>query len=126
MNITIEIINEDPTSLDIQRLVQERNEFENELYDFLLNPSVLFVPVNLPDDFWDPVTLKFERVHELEDVIGENECAICLENHINFKKMNCCAQKICNNCCFTWFETSIKCPYCYQDVREFDIKKTDT
>jgi hypothetical protein len=122
--IRIEIIeSEDNENIqqELQRTLQERNQFEIELYDFLLNPSIIFQQI--PDDFWEPVTLKFENVHLLEDIIGENECAICLENHLNFKKTICCGQKMCNGCCFTWFETSVKCPYCYQDIREFDLKK---
>ena len=126
MNISIEIVGsfqepDEDFETHYQRIIEERNQFENELYDFLLTPSIMFVP----EDFWEPVTLKFEKVHELEDIIGENECAICLENHLNFKKTICCGQKMCNGCCFTWFETSVKCPYCYQDIREFDLKKPD-
>jgi len=105
-----------------QRMIQERNQFQNELYDFLVNPLIL----NVPEDFWEPVTVKFDKVHELEDIIGENECTICLENHLNFKKTSCCGQKICNGCCFKWFETSVRCPYCSQDIREFDLKNTQT
>jgi hypothetical protein len=124
MNISIQILEEPENEFerDYNLMIQLRNDYETELYDFLLSPGILFIPEE-PEDFWEPVTIKFEKVHELEDIIGENECSICLENHLNFKKTSCCRQKMCNGCCFTWFETSVKCPYCYQDIREFDLKK---
>jgi hypothetical protein len=100
---------------NLQILINERNRFEDQLYDYLLSESI-------PASFWEPITVCYEKTKDLEDVIGEESCIICMETHINFKKLHCCKQKLCNGCSYKWFETSVKCPYCYQDIREFDIK----
>jgi hypothetical protein len=97
-------------------LLLERDAFELEMYDYLVNPFII------PESFWEPVDVSFEKVSELEDIIKEDTCYICSETHLNFKKVNCCNQEICNGCCYKWFKTSVKCPYCYQDLREFNLK----
>jgi hypothetical protein len=97
-------------------LLEERLEFEIELYDYLVSPLI-------PDSFWEPVKVSFKNVKELEDSIHQDECSVCMEKHINFKKLVCCNQEICNDCCYTWFDKSVICPYCNQDIREFNLKK---
>uniref|UniRef100_A0A6C0AYK6 RING-type domain-containing protein n=1 Tax=viral metagenome TaxID=1070528 RepID=A0A6C0AYK6_9ZZZZ len=103
--------------INFHTLQLERDAFELEMYDYLVNPFL-----GIPDSFWEPINVSFENVNELEDIIKEDTCYICSETHLNFKKVNCCNQEICNGCCYKWFKTSVKCPYCYQDLREFNLK----
>ncbi len=105
--------------------INERNQFENNLYDYLLTgnqDNIVFIfPENEPDEsFWEPVVVSYKNVNLLPDIIGENTCTICTDLHLNFKKMKCCGQSMCNGCCYEWFERSVKCPYCIQDIRDFD------
>ena len=97
---------------DLEALLRERENFENYIYDNLI----------LSDSFWEPVKVCFENVKDLKDIIGEDTCCICTDTHLNFKNLNCCNQKMCNGCCYSWFEKSVNCPYCYQDLRKFDLK----
>jgi len=103
------------TNLD--DLVFRRALFEIEVYDYLVDPFL-----GIPESFWEPVRVSFENVKDLEDHISKDTCYICSESHLNFKKMSCCNQKMCNGCCYSWFEKSVNCPYCYQDLRKFDLK----
>ena len=105
---------------NLQILINERHLFEIEIYDFLVNPFI-----GLPDSFWEPVKVQFKESNELEEIIVKDTCSICMEKKCNFKKVNCCRQKFCNDCCSTWFQESVKCPFCYQDIREFNLKKKD-
>ena len=101
---------------DLEELIQERNATESYFYDVLVNP------IFISENFWEPVKVGFGGVKELKDVIGEETCCICMESHLNFKEINCCHQKMCNDCSYKWFDSSVKCPYCYQDLREFNLK----
>ena len=51
-----------------------------------------------------------------------NECYICLDNiHLNendFLELNCCKNNICLDCAIKWFNESVMCPYCKQDLRK--------
>jgi hypothetical protein len=102
----------------INRLIRERLDFENEMYDYLLEPINILIDVD--DSFWEPVHVGYNKVKELKDIITEDDCCICTEKHLNFKSIRCCNQKMCNNCCYTWFEKSVKCPFCQQDIRDFE------
>jgi hypothetical protein len=99
----------------LQELINERSRFENYLYDYLLEPLIV-----IDESFWEPVQVGYNKIKELQDIVTEDTCFICTDKHINFKNMKCCNQKMCNGCCYTWFEKSVKCPYCQQDLREFD------
>ena len=101
-------------------LLRERRNYENEIYDFLENGN-LQVPVIIDESFWEPVKIGYgyTNIQNLEDIIVEEPCIICTESHINFKQVHCCHQKLCNGCCYTWFDSSVKCPYCHQDIRDF-------
>ena len=103
--------------VNLEQLLNERDLFEQEMYDLLVSPFH-----EIDESFWEPVKISFDGVKNLEDHIGENICSICTDKHLNFKKLNCCKQKMCNGCCYTWFENSVKCPYCFQDIREFNLK----
>ena len=63
-------------------LIQNRNDYENELYDYLLDPGIFNV---IDDSFWDPVQIAYLQVHNLKDIIGEDTCSICTDTHLNFK-----------------------------------------
>jgi hypothetical protein len=113
------IVNEDHSDGELDReqvrlLINERRNYEQQLYDFLVNPFTF-----IPESFWEPVPVSFEHVKNLKDSIGEKDCSICLEKHLNFKIHTCCKQTSCNNCCITWFKKSVKCPFCNQDIRDF-------
>jgi hypothetical protein len=114
--------------------IQNRNNFENEMYDYLASSTSfngiffiyqnvlnvdqsVMIPVN--DDFWDPVVVSYDSVDQLEEVPLQDQCFICTEDKCLFKKMKCCSQNLCVECCQEWFGRSVKCPYCYQDLRDF-------
>ena len=121
---------EDPSdddSLDIDQhltnLIHSRNQFENQVYDYLLNPNgIVFVFTETDDSFWDPVVVPYLGVHLLKWVNVDEICTVCTDNCFHFKIMSCCSQKMCNSCSYSWFERSVKCPYCYQDLRDFEYK----
>ena len=100
----------------LEILILERDEFETFLYDLLVDPVVL----DVPDNFWDPVpiSLNISQIHDIPDIIETQECIICYENHLNFKKVRCCNNLICNSCAYEWFSSSVKCPYCKYDLRK--------
>jgi len=103
---------------DLRILIIERTNFENEIFDFLINPLV-FVP---PDDpFWDPVTVNLNdsQINQLKTIEKEAECFICTNISLNFSNLNCCNNDICSDCTFNWFSKSVKCPFCKQDLRDF-------
>ena len=102
-------------SLTYDLYIFQRNAYEIQIYDFLVTPII-------PESFWEPVKVSFDGVRELGDIIGKDICSICTYSRLNFKNVNCCNQKICNGCCYKWFNESVKCPYCFQDIREFNLK----
>jgi len=125
-----EIETEEDLNTTFSNLLYERGLFENRLYDILVDPfmyapGIYVADGYVPDSFWDPVKVSYENVRSLKDIIIQDNCCICTDNHINFKKLHCCNQKMCNGCCYEWFDNSVKCPFCYQDLREFDLKKTN-
>ena len=92
-------------------LVIERAEFDNSLYNYLVNPLI-------PEDFWEPVNTSFE--YQLLKIKTDSlDCSICMENQLQFRETGCCKQVLCENCCENWFKRSFYCPYCYQDIRMF-------
>ena len=114
----------------LEELIAERRRFENELYDYLTEPLISFLEningavngvTGANEAFWEPVKVGYKDVKDLPDDIGEDTCVICMESHLNFKKVRCCQQKMCNGCCYEWFKESVKCPYCFQDLREFQL-----
>ncbi len=100
--------------MTFEQLLRERRDFEIYIYDLL-------VEIPIPDDFWEPIEvfLTIEQIRSLEDFIGESECTICLENHLNFKRTCCCKHILCNGCANNWFSHSVKCPYCNDDQRKY-------
>jgi hypothetical protein len=139
-NYTNETFN-DYTNETLNDYIQNRNNFENEMYDYLasstsfngiffiyqnvlnVDPNVLNVDQNVMisvnDDFWDPVVVSYDNIDQLEEVHQQDQCFICTEDKCLFKKLKCCSQILCVECCQEWFGRSVKCPYCYQDLRDF-------
>ena len=116
-------LDEDHLNHPLSLLINERTLFENQLYDYLLQPVFIDESIFIDESFWEPVKIGYNNVKELNDIITEDDCPICTDKHLNFKNLHCCNQKLCNGCCYIWFENSVKCPYCYQDLREFNLKK---
>jgi hypothetical protein len=67
-----EFINMPFLDMSLSFLVQERNEFEIFVYDFLVNPFQ-----SVPESFWEPVKVSFDGVKDLDDIIGKDNCFIC-------------------------------------------------
>jgi hypothetical protein len=114
--------------------IRNRNNFENEMYDYLASSTsfngIFFVytnvinneiddNLNIDDDFWDPVIVSYDSINLLEDITLQEHCHVCTEDKSLFKKLKCCSQNLCVECCQEWFGRSVKCPYCYQDLRNF-------
>ena len=101
-------------------IVEERNAFENYIYDILVNP-IMIIP-HESDSFWDPVIISLNNLDELETIVCEKiECLICTDKFDTFKKVKCCNNKICLDCASNWFERSVFCPFCKHDQRETPV-----
>jgi hypothetical protein len=99
----------------MEQLIRERQRFENEMYDLLVNIDQLISP-----DFWEPVVVKIPETFTFEKVLMEpTECFICFKEYTSFNKLKCCNKRLCEECCKTWFDKSVKCPFCVQDLRHF-------
>ena len=102
----------DDVEIAFNLLLINRNIFETRAYDYLVNPII-------PDDFWDPVIvcLSTEQISKFEKLPLSDECAICNEDYHSFLKLNCCKKEMCEKCTSKWFSSSVKCPFCVQDLR---------
>lgn len=109
--------------LSLEEIIQDRQQFENEMYDLLVN-----VEIFIPPGFWDPVqdtinieVAKLPKNYEFEKVIvcESLECFVCFNNFTEFNKLRCCNKKMCEGCTTRWFASSVKCPFCNQDLRNF-------
>jgi len=100
----------------LEQLILERNSFEMMIFDYLVEPVI-------PDDFWNPVVvcLSKEHLESLEELHINDTCFICTMDSNLFKKVHCCNKQLCNECTYKWFEISVKCPFCKQDLREVSI-----
>ena len=98
----------------LEQLILERNNYELMLYDYLL-----FVP----DDFWEPVKIKLDYIKLNKLVTNDclETCIICCFDKNKFVEMKCCKNSICTNCTDYWFNESVRCPFCRQDLREILI-----
>ena len=72
-------------------------------------------------DFWEPVKvgLSESELNKFKIVTSHDDCSICYEYCLNFNEMSCCKNKICTNCIKLWFNKSVYCPYCREDVRDY-------
>ena len=122
----------------MEQLLRSRQQFENLLYDFLINVNENNETINLneinetnnltlinviPEDFWEPVVvcLSTQEIENLETVTKDCECLICKESKQQFKNLKCCNNDICGECINHWFNVSVYCPFCKQDQREILI-----
>ena len=98
--------------IEFNNLVTERQAFEIEIYDFLVEDLI-------PDEFWDPVKvgLSPEQIEKLQVISTESDCFICTSMNSEFCSMECCKKIICKDCTTKWFSESVKCPFCVQDLR---------
>jgi len=112
-------------SFDINEPVDsDETDLDNRIMFFLSNPLItehLFRYQEIPDDFWEPViiSLQDEQKSLLKNKLFRQECIICNEDSYNYKILPCCTNDMCHSCMDTWFDKSIKCPYCNQDLRDF-------
>jgi hypothetical protein len=99
-----------------QNLIIQRNAYEVQVYDYLVNPFLL-----MPDNFWEPVKvcLKPHQITELTEVVIQENCIICADDTEFFREVKCCKNKLCHGCAERWFSESVKCPYCVRDLRDF-------
>ena len=96
----------------MESLIQERNEFEQYIYEFLVTPII-------SDSFWEPVkvVLPDHCKNKLIQVYGQSECIICRFDKLFFRELSCCKNKMCSCCINKWFNESVKCPFCKHDLR---------
>ena len=100
-------------NLLLAAFIIERSEFEDQLYDFLVDPIII------PEDFWEPVIIKLteQQINLLKNKINEDECSICTSICNSFKLLECCGKDMCTECSVNWFNRSTKCPFCNHDIR---------
>jgi len=93
-------------------MVIYRDAFENQAYDYLVNPLI-------PEEFWEPVVvcLSPSEISQFERIPVSDECAICNQDCSLFIKLGCCTNYMCEMCASKWFSSSVKCPFCVQDLR---------
>jgi hypothetical protein len=106
--------------LTLEEIIQDRLQFENEMYDLLVNIELL-APPSFWDPIQDPVIVQLPESYEFEKVIvcEPLECFVCFNNFTEFNKLKCCNKKMCEGCTTKWFASSVKCPFCNQDLRNF-------
>ena len=104
-------MNED-VEVAFNAMIIDRNIFETRAYDYLVQSVI-------PDDFWEPVIvcLSPDQILKFERILISNECDICNEDHSLFLKLGCCTHYMCEKCANKWFSSSVKCPFCVQDLR---------
>ena len=98
--------------MNLEDLIQRRRLFELEMYDLLVSPLIFYDQ----EDFWEPVKIQLKK--ELKSINITDTCVICTDLQHEFKIVDCCNQKLCSSCSKKWFDQSVKCPYCFQDLRE--------
>ena len=99
----------------MEELIRERTLFEDELYDNLINLQLF-----IPESFWEPVnvSLTIEQIDKLKNINLNEICLICNSDSSTFRELSCCKKQMCDSCIITWFNLSVKCPYCKHDLRK--------
>ena len=94
-------------------LIDERQDYEDILYDLLITP------LNLDSTFWDPVIVCLTeiQINNFKIINCECECIICKYDKDSFRNLSCCNHDICNDCIKDWFSISVFCPFCKKDQR---------
>lgn len=111
------------SSPDLNMFGINREELERNLIGLLLDNinsgDINFMnSVSIPDDFWEPVNVGLKHELKTETYDSVYECLICCCEKKSFKKIECCNNKICIECCSHWFEKSVYCPFCKKDLRQ--------
>ena len=113
-----EINNQESNILEINREELERNLIVL-LLDNINSEDINFINgVSTSEDFWDPVIIGLKHELKTETYDSFYECLICCNEKKSFKKIECCNNKICIECCSHWFEKSVYCPFCKKDLRQ--------
>ncbi len=96
----------------MEQLIRSRREYENFLYDTLINEFI-------PESFWEPVKvfLDFNKILCFKELNVDSECLICSEQKEEYRVVPCCNNYFCKECTFRWFSESVKCPFCKNDLR---------
>jgi hypothetical protein len=99
---------------ELEILIRMRLRFENEVYDYLVDPFA-----GVPEEFWDPVqvSLPIEKLNELTVLSHNDVCCICCTPGSKFTYLDCCKNEMCQSCSNQWFCISVYCPYCKNDLR---------
>ena len=82
--------------------------------------------IEIPDILTDNETVERNTL-KLVSTDVPWECQLC--NDIKHRKyvLGCCNKEICDTCTEKWFyEKSVKCPYCRQDIRRVSNKSGHT
>lgn len=148
----VEPVEEIPSAESMEQrlynLMAERQEYANELYDTLsireavpqYSVSILFLDTSqnefefeeemenemeIENSFWDPVVvhLTSQQIENIQTVNLNQECSICNVEKDSFKKVQCCNNVLCVDCCTSWFLTSVYCTFCRGDLREDGLRQ---
>lgn len=94
---------------------------DNNVLEFMLLEFLSATFILMPFDFWEPVkvSLSNSQINNLVNLNIFEDCTICCDYQSKFKEMSCCKNKICISCTKKWFNESVYCPYCKQDLRIF-------
>jgi hypothetical protein len=113
-----------PESIDERIIRFLSNPLEYQIQHIFVNTNMLELinnRVRVPDGFWDPVvvSLSDHSFSLITNKLKKQDCVICNETEYNFKVVPCCKNDLCTSCATSWFNKSVKCPYCNQDIRDF-------
>lgn len=106
---------------EINRVILNfRNNREEAINQIISEILVVVQPVQVPEDFWEPVKVTIKDTEDVFKFTNEEwECIICREERTKKTKLNCCGQEICDSCVNNWFnKESVKCPFCKRDIRD--------
>jgi hypothetical protein len=80
----------------------------------------IFIGIFIEADFWEPVKigLSEKQIKTFITMHHQTECYICTKNVKITRQVPCCKQIMCQTCTKKWFGSSVKCPFCVQDIRE--------
>ena len=99
---------------------------ETRLNRFLVERTLLqhlrtniFEDPTTDDSFWEPVKVGILFDQKLLSTGNHSEiCFICSDSFEKISELPCCKKEMCENCIEKWFNESVKCPYCKQDLIE--------
>ena len=98
------------------------NPLEYHIEHIFVNRNILeLIDNQVPEGFWDPVfvCLPDHSFSLIRNKLITQDCTICNEQEYTFKVLPCCKNDLCTCCAASWFNKSVKCPYCNQDLRDF-------